>query len=1594
MKKIVSRLLAFVLVLNCFSILQIKSVFAADDLGLTWQVDSTMKDSLEVTPKSTTTKDQVFLQWNFGNVDGSNFDNGTYKLEYNLDKDNAVQFIVEKIGTQAKVTYTVDGVPVDPTGKNYSVYNATKGAYVIPSATTFPIAAGSTNYVSYTDVEFGIVQNTGYSFKFNNRTIHFQWGKGTFNFVTDGVKQGNIYDMNLSLEVGANTYSDISTIFTGIPANTFISTPIANGGLTVVDKIYHTDIKNPGDTPQLKLTFDMPKAWDGSTYSVPTSSTPTQVVLDLRNDDDKKSIQLTIPNIFASNLTVGINANDKTITAIANPNPNDATKIDVLLSNLQPGIIFNPVTLSLSEINNPAFIADKTELDRGKVYTFPVYNLEVGDDSYQLKIKPYEGSNGYYRIKTTNAIAAQANIDSKLANSMSKWSLYQEKNSGKDYIYIPVSITPNNLRQEYYLVEFSETPFSDIPDPTQIVLYSQVLGAKGDAKDVALPIPQNLKVISTKIVSSPMGDTLVAVLKWDIAQNEILKRLYESGVKDITYKINRGLVPYDTNESEFVAVNLHLSLNSTGDVVVSFGDDGSGNVTVSESQIITETQNISGNEVAVSQVLASINVPVAQKDSGANAVIYYPNIYFIDVLGQYVPSSGDTKTTKQSLQQSLTLNDKENVDVMPAQNLKINPDSIGLNNFSIEWDNLTDATLSNYLNMMLSPLGYTIGKYSVKYNIFISEDKKMLDKLTPYAGKTNKLPADVASLVHEYQFEQTPTGNSLDMTAIDVDGKTGVDVLRENTILKINDIYQDKNTNPQKLMINGLDENQVYYMCVETVISPIEKGIDDADTSNYDPQQNRLSTLSATLSATTKVTTKIPDVSEKQPSTPTNFTKKDVGNDKVTLLWDDIASVDASKDGVIEYQLIRTTEVQLADKELESRDDFATMWSRITDTSKKAGVQTSGTDVYEFLKNDFSTAIASKDKFTYTPDSKVDQIIDKTLSPNQLYFYYLRAVRVIDGKPVAYSTWVPLSVTTVPIATPKNLVINRSVSFDKKTGTAITFDAPISDATRVGVDYDLQYSIMKDNGNWGDPVTMDPATLIASATKSNDTGFTKFTYQITGLQPGTTYNIKVRMVDRITGDVSIYSNLAQTRTDISQEDYDNKEEQNKWEDQFDKLLNELLKQPYFKTDSDTEALEIIYRPSMFDSELSKSVKGTFDLLKTGVDIGTYYLPASALLSLNQSNKGLGISNEDFQLMLSPNAINPDTSNEIKKIASQIKSKDIKDYYLKVTVSFENTYPNIDANTQLGDVCIVEMAVVGSTQGNSDFEEDLLTLLKSKITDKTMKADVSAKIKQKIADGASNEELVKYLDELVSDVELDFIKEAKAKLKKVSKNTQYIVSLERPLMITVAPQDSGTKLNGYQFISNQWILQAIKQFGERQGISVLNLGKFAFTTSTINIQGLDELNNATKIMDLISKYGLDDFFGKGYVYIDNEATLQMVAGTVARIGGAPRGADHVKWFADKGITIQQRNLYNAVSNQEAINLLMCLYETKTNTKISTIRISNYKVTSQMQLDARFKQGVQAAFEIGLCSNNELDPKAKITMREVFNMLGILATKLKL
>lgn len=1645
MKKIIAKITLFVIILNAILANVSFSVFANINnnksensaTSFSWGKDITLNDKLEIIQRSSSSE-EVFLSWDIEKLNGTTNENGTYTLTYPIADNKEIEFQVTRKNDKSEITYKVNGKNDVDSTKTFTIYK--DSTYVEANKNNFPETgvfkltgvdeSGKANKVS-----FEIGTNGGAAFKYDGKTIKFLWNKdGKMYFVTNSVAKGNIYPFKLSYSNGnTTTVTEEKKIFLGIDtsASSFVVKPFANAtdtdtGKDPIEQVNRPITEYPGDDiVGVSISFNTPKEWEKTngakdiTYGgkfdfvKDTNSKPTQVVINLGHTDASRKLQIKIDDIYKNNATIVQN----TEATVSYKYDSSTHKGTLILKNLKASTIYSDISISTSRATDSFETLDAI-LPIGTVYTYPKYKIvALGASEFYLEIEPYQGYNGFYVV-----------YQGSLQETLTKWSTYEEKKQGADKILVSVPLDALTPQEKFFRVDFSFTP-PDLNPGNKQQFTSQVLKYKPAEEDIVLASPKNLEVVKANIVKKDNDpEMLYLTLKWDIDYESVLQGLMKQHTDSSNFNINylfyKGNTPNNFETNSFMGINLEFEKNGdikegikyklTNGQEGTVTDTGIELLTDKDKTFTSEKIQVVGNKTnKILQANVTLKIPVSSKDSEHELVFQYPNTYFLATQGEYVIKKQDGKSidykTGMSLSTTLTLNGIENIEVPAPQNLQVLQDTITNKTFSINYDTLKyeeeSDLLYNYNEIMLKLIGRKLKEDSIKYDFYITQDKSLFDELVKYS-KDEEIPQKISEKINKYDNKQ---GMSSDGITIDFKSVTGLkgsllSTLRQKGIVQLASIGQDIKLDKQRLNFEGLDENETYYIVGRVNVTPYDEATVDEE-AKENKKETALtdkidySKFSTIITATT-IKPENPDESEKTPQAPNKFIVKDITLNSANLIWNKVENeIDdgQGKNSTLEYQFIRVRGEALPDSFIKSKYSYEKTWETLSNIKNKAGIKTSENKIYEFDANTkaFSQTEASKDRYEYLNwQGSEGAITDKTLSPNQVYFYYIRTVRIVDGEEKAYSVWVPVSFTTKNTTGPTNLKVELKAEYDKKSEVVISFDIPKMDTSLIGTEYDLQYSLKQDLQQWGNDITMEKTKLTF---KDNLDGKTmKVTYKITGLKSGTMYTIRVRMLNKVVNSASVYSNEVEHRTDTDGTDNDYDEEINNWNKNFQDQINDLKNESYWFGKDNSTMTTVYYRPQYFDKIINSTNTSVIDLaVGQGGSYKEYYLPASAISKAFDQNKGFKISYGEADVIFSAKTINPYDNDVIKKIAEEIsvKNSTTKDYFVKLSVDFKTNQYVIDGANSISPSAQISINIVSTKKLISDWDSTMVDYINELLSTKEFSTNVNEKIEQLIKNNTDNKTMVQEIAKLVASFKTKFGEGLSKDLSYITRKTTNIQYLSGNIIFAYTTS-SGISVSGYKKAQSSWTSVSVKDYLGKKAMYIVETGEYIFTGKKLVINGVGNLPNGNQMTNIVIKYGLDDFLGKdGNIDLKSPITRYQTIGSLARLGGASKSQDPLEFFKTKNIVLSSRNMESNITSEEAIYITMKIYEMRSGTKIDTIKIKNYNLTKDIKnMNANYKKSIQVAFDTGIYNNQNMNAKGTITVQEFLQTLVNMSTML--
>ncbi|MDR1641276.1 MAG: fibronectin type III domain-containing protein [Clostridiales bacterium] len=1542
--------------------------------------------------------DQALLTWPMDKKlhDDNSFAQGTYTLSYYPEDETQIVATFSKRDRIAQVAFDV----LKWNALSSSYESANLGFYLIYNGSIYmPAKDFIDQKLNISDAEFGAVSaarpifnvspGAGFSFEYSGFYVNFLWDKdNNMYFNADKIAPGNIVSFNMDFsDAFSSTSSGALTVLNGLSKDTFRSIPFSNGtngnlGVTQGNEqdttfrydpdlaAYERDLdltKNPPDLPpgspecEIVLRFDPPKSYDPASHKFEMANGPVPVVIKLDHEHPAHSFQISLEDVTSINAgSSAMNSGDFTLVS-AQLIPT-LGRYEVRIGAMTPALLYETATLSVAlkglKVNDTVLRSPEH-----MVYTFTSFAVEAIEGKHYVSVKPFEGYPGYYLLKS-------GSTSSVLSSSVSQYS------DGVSPVLLPLSADSATRPTLHYQIFFS--PLVDFPAniDTNRSAHSQIMIYRPDPASETIGIPNNFKVLSHRLYedkNSAKGEygTLEFTVQWDIASEEGVESLLGSANEaTIVYQLNKALAPSNDASTPYKKLEVRLTRQGT-EIYSEIVDitDAANPVVVSPLGPIPFRSEATG--LAMSRVFlarASFEAPAAlshAENITTNPHFLYPNVYFLSV--KPLSANGIAVDSATSLFSSMTLSDLSGLALPPPQDFAAGNPVVTSSqiSFDVSW-RLPGNKISEYLQT-LNPALYP----QLFMNLYITQDEaKMRDQLLEGANR------DIALKV-PYQPGKTLFMSDMGSgTLMCENGDLPLDALRAGSVLQISGIGFDQgmldliasgSSLAIEFTIDGLDKNQKYYVCADLSAKLYE---DRAGTKLKRWDWSEFSSMAA---QTTKSDLQESDPAGQSPPAPV-IDKKNVSLSSAVIFWKPVPPMGPGD--VIEYEIIRLRGDQMPPELLDTKTEFVEFLDTRLANFNKAAWRTDR-DVLEV----FSSG-------NFTPESAIKAVINRAinpieftdygLSPNAVYFFYVRTARLVEGSRVV-SVWSGLSLTTIPVQSPKNLRAELDwEEYNPKTEIVISFDAPLIDVSLLETEFSLQYQLGTSKG-WADPVTISPGDMLSD--KSKEAGYTKFYTKLSGLFPGTLYSIRVRMIDQ-SGGASLYTNLIQVKTDTDKDSYEDKREADNWLDRLKELLNEIFKTPYWATREDREKFEAVYRPDMLLALMNKAPGNLIPLPAGNARNSTYYLPASYVNGANGEGKGFIFTKDGYDLILSPNALNTAANEAAISIGHKLHSGQANDWYLKITVDWKEL--------GLEKTAAISASLVGSLVPAEQWSDEMLDALAIIVKNDLEDEKLYDFIFESVSDGVMNHDLALAIDAIERSAKRAVLRVAASRLRPSLRYSYNVKTFDRPLMVVAKGFSDQSRINAARMQGSRWIPIPVADFFSGKAAITYAPGLCRFSSRPIEIPAIYSIKGAGSMRRLIATYGLDDFFGSTRFHMSQSITRIGLANSACRLLGAPDKVDPFKWLkAQHGADISAKDPASYASWQEAAYFAMLVYSGRTN----LLQESLEKADPVYRASPTFQEAIDSAAALGIAQPNP-NPRAAATISDFLQMLEAIDKKIGL
>lgn len=1603
-----------------------------------WNRNATMDELLQ-TIANKAGDDEVLLSFDMKKY-------GTHTLQYYLENNRRTQITFNHDTDKVTVRYSVyeeigttsNNITDTVAGRSYAEMDY---SLMVPTLKT----VDHTDRMDGDELVYTISRGAssrypGIAFIIDNIPVRMRWDMSTkkMNFYTKGIQKG--YVIPFTLEDPASDDGKLNILraldnFVIKPSH-WVNDGSGNENLETIELPPETpsDTK-PGSKPGLTITFDRPMIFNEGTktYGVAgntafeTSGVPTKAIITL---EDIRNIGETTDIIFDFN---AVTTQISTAPTATNSNANarvrydsgkytielvkDRTDLDTLnaLPADQAFLEWNELeasrvyiaSINLQDMDNFEF--HDYEPENEYAYTYIDYEVKRAsmDDAY-LDIAPYAGSNSDDLEYTIFHKKADANFTDD--NIWLKH--YHNQTSADTNIYIPVPFQ-NGSTQEFYQVGIQ---FAGTKLKSQTIHYKPVSDT-----NVPPPVPKikamkNLAVVPPDDVTSNEPTIVQFDLEWYAPSKNLLDTMLTTDTDAIYYEFLMNDIPQSEPDNDYQILKVFKVWKDTDGIkVVEVGTgkdvgtptDSIGSYNAfgyNERDGLFEVQNIilkdSDGWSKPAKKDLTTDPFYTPADPTTDSYNYeFPGINFVRMRSVYMNSTGGIGESDRSVADSLSLSMLKH-DIPMVDNLtyipRIDGTKVGMN---IKFKLINP---SNYENFMLAPISKTIT--DIDYRVFISQNKNDILNIDNLLSKDD--PANIMKLLDLDDTRLVDPLNKVTKIDIATDTKELTPALMEK--LRADEmLYYDINKGPsdagyEELKLLNLDPNTNYYVRVVTKLN-IKHTVDlTTETRRSDP--------SSMLSTTSPVVPSNPGENELIPLAPENMEAKYFDDNRLTgeISFTYPNEVEFAKDKygfelfVIENKALPTgLEKVISMKEIME----STPLSGINMEAWRLIVGASGYELKYYNKStdtwDNTTA------FTYKVEDNKITIIDNNNLPNKVYYYYARTIKVQGDQAKGASAWIGDTLTTAPIKSPINLMVTHtsSYSFDAKVESIIRFDAPVPSDFHTTGNYIMEVFVKADkdtdytNNKYG-------YTYLGQEAGAKD-GYTRMYYKISGLKPGTTYSIKVRVEDRTMPmetlpngskvyPVSSFSERVSTRTEFDQVDYDKEVKYLEYIQYYLDKAEELKNTPLWLVEETDKKKVIKYREEMNIGELKFASEGKYYVEGAIEGVTQIYIPADMIEVANNKSITLMMTFPEGEFGIRPYAISEDDTKEIKDMVTKINQYNnaTRDYYVRVETNFGQYNDKVKGYKPVTKLINMDFQVVGSTKSEEDF--DHLALKKLEDTINSKKSYLIAQLEKELESGIDESKLLKIVQDTLKLVK-DTHRASVASLMKqyIVKDYVSLETLSNDIRIAFNTKSQVDALQGYRKEKSTWQPVDGYYYNNQYTMDTKKPGAYLLAPRSSMYNQLDDAYNG-KVTTLVNQYKLTEVFNSGELgKSDSKVYTYQIVSATSRVLGATNGYDNQEWLTNMGIQVPEVSPYGYMKKEEALYLFMQAYSKKNNIPLETMSIKDYNlIEDSSSIDAAYRDALLRGANYGIIPlvDGQIMPQDDTTIETVLEMLTRIDNKI--
>jgi len=511
------------------------------------------------------------------------------------------------------------------------------------------------------------------------------------------------------------------------------------------------------------------------------------------------------------------------------------------------------------------------------------------------------------------------------------------------------------------------------------------------------------------------------------------------------------------------------------------------------------------------------------------------------------------------------------------------------------------------------------------------------------------------------------------------------------------------------------------------------------------------------------------------------------------------------------------------------------------------------------------------------------------------------------------------------------------------------------------------------------------------------------------------YYIRVRAV-KVSADgddtvhVSKYAGPVEIRTEFSQKDYDENEQEKEKETKLLDKVSRLEDKLYWRMNmSNSSVTKILVKGERMVNAVSNYENQTFTLdiseIDENIDIDVLYIPIEVFDAVNEENINFIVRTDSGDFIFRPGTLDTGRNKTIKSVDS---SSGVKALFIKVTVSRgelpESSLPR--GNTRISDVNELEMQVLGT----SLTDENLKDLIHDRLYNESsglVKAKLDILMNPYTGSARmTDKQLDQFIDKLVDDIEVELsefiagVVESSGKSGMVLK-AESVTEFDVPMMIRLSHDNVKGLKQPYAYYTNAKSWKKISEDVTASYSTVVfnagGTGKFAVFTPNSALNDVpddywakDSIEKFLSVYDLTDVFaGLDKSFSPGATVSVKE--LILLYGKVSGGTSGSTGTSIKKQAQNLGLDklLNAANTAKNVTREETAAVLVKLYCTKTGVDMGSLKTNKaVYIADDANISNSKYASVAISVDLGILELDEdgyFYPEKSITRAEMITAL---------